>query len=121
MKINDDLVISTKISSFDEKWIIEANLNEKGYYMPSLNGDLSEINFEADNSNWIVEELLFNLKILLTYREAINLTSDVIHKSIKFEIEELKEIPKEDYKIIIDLIEQAIELGFFKEYYDKSK
>lgn len=121
MKINNNLIISTKISSFDEKWSIEANLNAEGYYMPSLYGDPSKINFDADNSKWIIEKLLFNLKILLTYREAINLTSDVIHEAITFEIEELNEISKEDYQIIVDIIEQAIELGFFKEYYDKSK
>ena len=121
MKINNNLIISTKIASFDEKWIIEANLNEKGYYMPGLYGDLSEINFEVDSGNWIIEELLFNLKILSTYKEAIDLSSDIIHKAIRFELEELKEISKEDYQTIIDLIEQAIELGFFREYYDKSK
>jgi hypothetical protein len=31
------------------------------------------------------------------------------------------EIPEEDYPIIVDLLEQAIALGFFREYYDKSK
>jgi hypothetical protein len=30
MKINNNLIISTKISSFNEKWIIEANLNAGG-------------------------------------------------------------------------------------------
>ena len=58
---------------------------------------------------------------MLTYKEATNLTSDIIHKAITFELEELNEISKEDYQTIVDLIKQAIELGFFREHYDKSK
>lgn len=121
MKINNDFIVFTTISSWNEEWEITANLKEYGYYMPTLQCLNPLCSFTADNDNWIIEELLFNLQILLNYKEATNLTSDVIHKAITFELEELNEIPKEDYHTIVDLIEQAIELGFFKEYYDKSK
>ena len=59
-----------------------------------------------------------NLKILLGYKTATNLSSEKIYEAIKFELEEINDIKKEDYQVVVDLIEQAIELGFF---YDKSK
>ena len=121
MKINKDLLIYTDILSDDLKWKITSNLNKNGYYMPILLCDDPDINFSADNDKWIIEELFPNLEILLTYKEATNLTSDIIHKAITFELEELNEISKEDYQTIVDLIEQAIKLGFFKEYYGRRK
>lgn len=122
MKINDNLLLYTVVTEIDDDengWKISANIGENGYYLPCIRKNAIE--FFADNEYWILEYLLPNLKILLTYKETINLSSDVIHKAITFELEELKDIPKKDYQIIVDLIEQAIELGFFKEYYDKSK
>ena len=121
MKINKDLLIYTDILSDNLKWKITSNLDKNGYYMPILFCDDPEINFSADNDEWIIEELLYNLKTLLAYKNKKDLLPDVIHEAITFEIEELNEISKEDYQTIVDLIEQAIELGFFKEYYDKSK
>lgn len=121
MKINKNLLIHTEISSWNEEWKISANLKKEGYYTPSLFCLNPLTNFKADNPTWIVEELLKNLKILLEYKTATNLSSEEILKAVKFEIEELEEIPREDYQTIIDLIEQAIELGFFREHYDKSK
>ena len=121
MKINKDLLIYTDILSDDLKWKITSNLNKNGYYMPILLCDDPDINFSADNDKWIIEELLYNLKTLLAYKNKKDLLSDEVHKAITFELEELNEISKEDYQTIIDLIEQAIELGFFREYYDKSK
>lgn len=121
MKINDDLLIYSTIQSWNQEWEITANINEEGYYTPSLICLNPLCSFTADNDNWIIEELFPNLEILLTYKEATNLTSDIIHKAITFELEELNEISKEDYQTIVDLIEQAIELGFFKEYYGRRK
>jgi len=121
MEINKNLLISTTITSWGQDWEINANLGKEGYYMPSLHCNNPTIQFEADNSNWIIEILLPNLKVLLTYEEASNLTADAIHNAIKFELEELHDIPKDHYQTIVDLIEQAIELGFFKEYYGKGK
>lgn len=121
MKINDDLIIYTTIKSWDENWEISANIKEDGYYLPDLLCNIPEIKFTADNDNWIIEELFNNLKILLTYKEASNLTADAIHNAIKFELEELHDISKDYYQTIVDLIEQAIELGFFREHYDKIK
>ena len=121
MKINKELLIYTKIKSWNQDWEISSNLGEKGYYSPSLISLNPLINFEADNSTWIIEDFLPNLKILLTYKESKDLSNTLIHEAIKFELEELSDIPKENYKIIVDLIEQAIELGFFREHYDKSK
>ena len=119
MKINDNLIISTKISSYNEKWVIEANLNEKGYYMPFINN--LNIKFAADNPTWIIEQLFKNLKILKKLRKNKIEINNKVKKALKFRKEELKDIFEEDYIIIIKLIKQAIELGFFKEYYDKSK
>ena len=122
MKINDNLLLYTVITEIDNDengWKISANIGKNGYYLPYIQKKTNE--FFADNKYWILEKLLPNLKILLTYKEAINLTSEVIHKAITFELEELNDVPKKDYQIIVDLIEQAIEIGFFKEYYDKSK
>ena len=98
MKINKDLLIYTDILCDDP-----------------------DINFSADNDKWIIEELLYNLKTLLAYKNKKDLLSDEVHKAITFELEELHDIPTEDYQIIVDVIEQAIELGFFIKYYDKSK
>ena len=121
MKINKDLLIYTDILSDDLKWKITSNLNKNGYYMPILLCDDPDINFSADNDKWIIEELLYNLKTLLAYKNKKDLLSDEVHKAITFEIEELNEISKEDYQTIVDLIEQAIKLGFFKEYYGRRK
>lgn len=121
MKINDDLIIYSTIQSWNQEWEITANINEEGYYTPSLICLNPLCSFTADNEYWILEELLPNLEILLIYKKATNLSSDIIHKAITFELEELNDVPKKDYKIIVDLIKQAIKLGFFKEYYDKSK
>ena len=122
MKINDNLLCYTVITEIDDDengWKISANIVKNGYYLPYIQKKTNE--FFVDNKYWILEKLLPNLKILLTYKEAINLTSEVIHKAITFELEELNDVPKKDYQIIVDLIEQAIEIGFFKEYYDKNK
>ena len=122
MKINDNLLLYTVITEIDDDengWKISANIGKNGYYLPRIHKNTIE--FFADNEYWILEKLLPNLKILLTYKETINLSTDVINEAITFELEELNDIPKKDYQIIVDLIEQAIELGFFKEYYDKSK
>jgi len=121
MKINDDLIIYSTIQSWNQEWEITANINEEGYYTPSLICLNPLCSFTADNDNWIIEELFPNLEILLTYKEASNLTADAIHNAIKFELEELHDIPKDHYQTIVDLIEQAIELGFFKEYYGRGK
>ena len=121
MKINKDLLTYTDILSDDLKWKITSNLNKNGYYMPILLCDDPDINFSADNDKWIIEELLYNLKTLLAYKNKKDLLPDAIYKAITFELEELHDIPTEDYQIIVDVIEQAIELGFFMKYYDKSK
>ena len=68
MKINKDLLIYTDILSDDLKWKITSNLNKNGYYMPILLCDDPDINFSADNDKWIIEELLYNLKTLLAYK-----------------------------------------------------
>lgn len=122
MKINDNLLLYTVVTEIDDDengWKISANIGKNGYYLPSI--QKKTIEFFADNEYWILEYLLPNLKILLTYKDFKNLTSETIHKAITFELEELNDVPKKDYQIIVDLIEQAIKLGFFKEYYDKSK
>ena len=121
MKINKDLLIYTDILSDDLKWKITSNLNKNGYYMPILLCDDPDINFSADNDKWIIEELLYNLKTLLAYKNKKDLLPDAIYKAMTFELEELNDISRKDYKIIVDIIEQAIELGFFMKYYDKSK
>ena len=122
MKINDNLLAYTVITEIDNdenKWKIDSNIGEKGYYTPMLQNLL--LDFYADSDKWILEKLLPNLKILLTYKESTTITGKDIHEAITFELEELQDIPKEDYQTIVDLIEQAIELGFFMKYYDKSK
>lgn len=122
MEINDDLLLYTVVTEIDndeDGWKISANIGKNGYYLPHIQKKIIE--FFTDNEYWILEELLPNLEILLIYKKATNLSSDIIHKAITFELEELNDVPKKDYKIIVDLIKQAIKLGFFKEYYDKSK
>ena len=119
MKINNDLIVSTSIFSWDEQWEISANLGENGYYMPFINN--LNIKFAADNPTWIIEQLFKNLKILKKLRKNKIEINNKVKKALKFRKEELKDIFEEDYIIIIKLIKQAIKLGFFKEYYDKSK
>lgn len=121
MKINNNLLLYTVITEIDDEngWKISANIGENGYYLPCI--QKNAIGFFADNGYWILENLLPNLKILLTYKDLENLTSKIIHEAITFELEELNDVPKNDYQVIVNLIEQAIKIGFFKEYYDKSK
>ena len=122
MNINDNLLCYTVITETDDDengWKISAKIGKNGYYLPFI--QKKTIEFFADNEYWILEYLLPNLKILLTYKDLENLTSKIIHEAITFELDYLRNVPKKDYQIIVDLIEQAIKLGFFKEYYDKSK
>ena len=122
MKINDNLLLYTVVTEIDDDengWKISANIGKNGYYLPSI--QKKTIEFFANNEYWILENLLPNLKILLTYKDFKNLTSETIHKAITFELDYLRNVPKNDYQVIVNLIEQAIKIGFFKEYYDKSK
>lgn len=122
MEINDDLLLYTVITEIDndeDGWKISANIGKNGYYLPHIQKKIIE--FFTDNEYWILEELLPNLKILLTYKDLENLTSKIIHEAITFELDYLRNVPKNDYQVIVNLIEQAIKIGFFKEYYDKSK
>ena len=122
MKINDNILLYTVITEIDDNengWRISANIGKNGYYLPSIRKNA--IGFFADNGYWILENLLPNLKILLTYKDLENLTSKIIHEAITFELDYLRNVPKNDYQVIVNLIEQAIKIGFFKEYYDKSK
>jgi len=122
MKINDNLLAYTVITEMDNNkysWKIDSNIGENGYYTPALENLL--LDFYADSDKWILEKLLPNLKILLTYKESTTITGKDIHEAITFELEELQDIPKKDYQTIVDLIEQAIKLGFFKEYYGRGK
>ena len=122
MKINDNILLYTVITEIDDNengWRISANIGENGYYLPCIRKNA--IGFFADNGYWILENLLPNLKILLTYKDLENLTSKIIHEAITFELDYLRNVPKNDYQVIVNLIEQAIKIGFFKEYYDKSK
>jgi len=118
MKINEDLVIYTAIFdiSNEEGWSISANINKNGYYMPSLENKKTK--FYADASGWLLR-LYENLKELI--KPKIDRDEEKFLQAINFEKEEISEIQEEDYPIIVDLIKQAIELGFFREYYDKSK
>lgn len=118
MKINKDLVIYTAIFdiSNEEGWRISAIIGKKGYYMPSLEN--RETKFYANAENWLIE-LYENLKELIKPKSSRN--KEKFLQAINFEKEEIPEIQEKDYPIIVDLIEQAIELGFFREYYDKSK
>jgi len=122
MKINDNLLLYTVVTEIDDDengWKISANIGKNGYYLPSI--QKKTIEFFANNEYWILENLLPNLKILLTYKDLENLTSKIIHEAITFELDYLRNVPKNDYQVIVNLIEQAIKIGFFKEYYDKSK
>lgn len=121
MKINENLLVYITIEDYSSKhkWTISSNIGEEGYYIPGLEN--KEIDFYADNDEWIIEKLYKNLKILLNYKKDNQILSHEVHDAINFELEELRGIKRTDYKIIVSLIEQAIELNFFKEYYDKSK
>lgn len=118
MKINEDLLIYTKIESYDGRWEMGANLSKNGYYSPFLQSNSPLLSFEADADNWLIQ-LYENLKELIKPKEERDL--EKFNKALSFEKEEITEIPEEDYPIIVDLLEQAITLGFFREYYDKSK
>jgi len=118
MKINKDLVISTTIEKIgnEDGWKISSNMGKKGYYMPFIEN--KSIDFIADADDWIIDKLYMNLKIMI---EAKGLWIGLTDEIIRFRKEEIPEISINDYELIVDLIEQAIELGFFREYYDKIK
>lgn len=118
MKVNEDLLIYTVITELgnEEGWLISSNIGKEGYYMPFLQN--RTINFHADAESWLIQ-LYRSLKELIKPKEERNL--EKFNKALYFEREEITEIPEEDYPIIVDLMEQAIALGFFREYYDKSK
>lgn len=118
MKINENLVIYTAIFDIgnEEGWRISANIGKNGYYMPSLEN--KETKFYADADSWILKLNEF-LKELIKPKEDRDYQK--FNQALIFEKEEITEILEEDYSIIVDLIEQAITLGFFREYYDKSK
>jgi len=118
MKVNEDLLIYTVIkeSGNEDGWEISSNMGKKGYYIPYIEN--KSINFFADAEDWILNTLYINLTIMIEAKQLwIGLTDEII----RFRKEEIPEIPINDYEIIVDLIEQAIELGFFREYYDKIK
>ena len=118
MKVNENLLIYTVIGELgnEDGWQINSNIGKNGHYMPFIQN--KSIDFYADADNWLIK-LYENLKELIKPKE--NRDIEKFIKALYFEKEEITEIPEEDYQTIVDLIEQAIELGFFKEYYDKSK
>ena len=107
--INDDLLLFTTIADPNgdkDSWYIEALLRPNGYCMPSLMNN--KLDFEADNSTWILTNLKPTLKTLIK-------KGKVTKKLRPFVDENLKNVPKEDYKLILKLIKQAERLNFFKD------
>lgn len=100
--MNEELVISSAISDFSSKYNLTVIMEKGKFIMPSL-----EINkkFYWDNEEYLSGELIH----LLT-RWDNKATNEADLK----ELEELKQyIPEEDFLIVLEILKQGAEMGYF--------
>lgn len=123
LKSLDYLVTYTEIHPLSDEgdilYKLSANIDERGnYFMPSLQllgiseerAKEEELEIYWDSEHYIIEVLRRNL--INTIEGTGPIDSEAM-ESIE------KHIPESDYQLVVDIIDQGVALGFFKEYYDQ--
>lgn len=107
----NDLLMVSEIRSEDGFYKIQANLHHKdGYYSAFLSksDNFDKINAKEKTiaeTDWVINDLKSTIELWLKSKD----------KTVDFE-EVVEDIPVEHFEGLLDVINNAIELGFYNEY-----